>query len=104
MKKLPINFLELAANSGETLIHLKGPFPGVSIEEIPCNSARNSCMRQSNPGEMLASNPTVKKPVPKIDLSVHHSRGHKVLTKQPVATGAMFSPGLPLPKVESPAA
>ena len=53
---------------------LKGPFPGVSLEEIPPHRARNSIVGQSKPGEMLASHPAVKKPVPKIDLSLHRSR------------------------------
>lgn len=46
----------------------------MSLEEIPPPSARNSCVRRSNPGEMLASNPAIKKPVPKIDLTAHGCR------------------------------
>lgn len=50
---------------------------------------------------MLAPNPTVKKPVPKIDLCLHCSRKARELQRQSVAMGVEFFPGLPVPKVES---
>lgn len=50
---------------------------------------------------MLAPNPTVKKPVPKIDLCLHCSRKARELQRQSVVMGVQFFPGLPVPKVES---
>ncbi|EGW13544.1 hypothetical protein I79_014465 [Cricetulus griseus] len=52
---------------------LNSPFPGVA-QEFPPAHARNSCVTPSSLGEVLAPNPTVKQPVPKIDLCLHCSR------------------------------
>lgn len=55
----------------------------------------------SSLGEVLAPNPTVKKPIPKIDPCLHCSRKARELQRQSVAMGVEFSPGLPVPKVKA---
>lgn len=55
----------------------------------------------SSLGEVLAPNPTVKKPVPKIDLCLHCIRKARELQRRSVTMAVKFYPGLPLPKVES---
>lgn len=67
-----------------------GPFPGVA-QEFPPASARSSCVTPCSLGEVLAPNPTVKKPVPKIDLRLHRSRKAGSAGKAVSAMGAEAS-------------
>ena len=101
IRKWPHHLLELAADSGNSFL-LKGPLLGVALEEIPPRSARNSCVRPSSPGELLASQPGGKKPVPKIDLSVHHGgKAAKYLKSRPLGWESCSFQGGSFSKVKS---
>lgn len=95
-----INLLELLAEPREPLF-TKQPIPWCAQEFPPAN-ARDSRVTSSSLGEVLAPNPTVEKPVPKIDLRSHcrrkaagRSKGSQLQWQQSSFQGWLF------PKLEA---